>query len=90
MRSFLLVALVALVASIASAQQPVSSTPAQQAGNERTAQPSNPFLATPYGAKDAQPVSRWTPPASVGRQLTLNDLLTWKQIRTPILSNTSR
>ena len=87
MRPFLLVA---LVASVASAQQPAPSTPAQQAGNERAAQPSNPFLATPYGAKDAQPVSRWTPPASVGRQLTLNDLLTWKQIRTPILSNDGR
>ena len=35
-------------------------------------------------------MSRWTPPVSAGRQLTLNDLLTWKQIRTPLLSNDGR
>ena len=87
MRPFLLVA---LFASVASAQQPAPSAPAQQAGDERATQPSNPYLTTPYGAKDAQPASRWTPPASIGRQLTLSDLLTWKQIRTPILSNDGR
>ena len=32
-------------------------------------------------------MSKWTPPASAGRQLTLDDLLTWKSIRTPALSN---
>jgi len=41
----------------------------------------------PYAAADSSPVSRWTPPASVGRQLTLTDLLTWKQIRSAQLSN---
>ena len=41
----------------------------------------------PYGAKDDKPVSSWTPPASVGRQLTITDLLAWKSIRTPLLSN---
>ncbi len=47
----------------------------------------NPFVNLPYGAKDDKPVSKWTPASSAGRQLTLNDLLTWKSIRTPILSN---
>ncbi len=41
----------------------------------------------PFGATSADPVSKWTPPASAGRQLTLNDLLTWKAIRNPALSN---
>jgi dipeptidyl aminopeptidase/acylaminoacyl peptidase len=41
----------------------------------------------PFGASSATPVSKWTPPASAGRQLTLNDLLTWKGIRAPALSN---
>src|SRR5262249_30149668 len=50
----------------------------------------NPQASLPYGAKDDKPVSRWTPPASAGRQLTLNDLLTWKQIRTPLVSNDGR
>jgi hypothetical protein len=65
-----------LVSSIAVAQQQAGSNTAPNAQ-----------LALPYGARDANPVSRWTPPASAGRQLTLNDLLTWKQIRTPQLSN---
>jgi dipeptidyl aminopeptidase/acylaminoacyl peptidase len=41
----------------------------------------------PFGATSAAPVSKWTPPASAGRQLTLEDLLTWKAIRSPALSN---
>src|SRR5450432_1852300 len=41
----------------------------------------------PFGATSAAPVSKWTPAASAGRQLTLNDLLTWKGIRAPALSN---
>lgn len=86
MRSFVLLALAA--ASVA-AQQP--SQPAQPAASQAgNAQPANPHVALPYGAANAAPVSRWTPPASAGRQLTLNDLLTWKQIRTPILSNDGR
>ena len=77
-----------LVGSLAHAQQPAPA----QAGNAQPASnpPANPFVAMPYGAKDDKPVSRWTPPVSAGRQLTLNDLLTWKQIRTPILSNDGR
>ncbi len=47
----------------------------------------NTLTALPFGAKDDKPVSRWTPPASVGRQLSVNDLLSWKGIRTPTLSN---
>lgn len=76
-------AAVALCASLANAQQ---VTPAGNAPS----QPMNPQLTLPYGAKDAKAVSRWTPDASVGRQLTLNDLLTWKQIRTPGVSNDGR
>jgi dipeptidyl aminopeptidase/acylaminoacyl peptidase len=76
-------AAVALCASLANAQQ---VTPAGNAPS----QPMNPQMALPYGARDAKAVSRWTPDASVGRQLTLNDLLTWKQIRTPGVSNDGR
>ena len=47
----------------------------------------NPQTNLPYGATSDKPVSKWTPPAAAGRQLTLNDLLTWKSIRTPQLSN---
>ncbi len=47
----------------------------------------NPNATLPWGAPSAAPVSKWTPPASAGRQLTLNDLLTWKGIRSPALSN---
>ena len=71
---------VAIVASTAIAQQ-------QQASGPPVAAVVNPQVALPYGAPSAAPVSKWTPPASVGRQLTLNDLLTWKGIRTPQLSN---
>ena len=69
----------ALLASLATAQQQADSAPARANAN--------PQANLPYGAKDAKPVSRWTPPPSAGRQLTLNDLLTWKLIRTPLLSN---
>ncbi len=47
----------------------------------------NPQTTLPYGATNATPMSKWTPSASAGRQLTLNDLLTWKGIRSPQLSN---
>lgn len=59
---------------------------ARNAGNES----SNPQLDLPYGATSTQPVSRWTPPASAGRQLTLRDLLEWKSIRGTQLSNDGR
>src|SRR5689334_7008059 len=72
------IVLVLSLSGIASAQDP-QPTRAQPA--------SNPQLNLPYGAKDDKPVSKWTPPASAGRQLTLNDLLTWKSIRTPLLAN---
>ncbi len=55
----------------------------QQQGNAAV----NTQISLPYGAASAAPVSKWTPPASVGRQLTLNDLLAWKGVRTPQLSN---
>ncbi len=63
--------------------------PAQRQPNvaERPAANENPQGDLPYAAKSATPVSRWTPPTAIGRQLTLNDLLTWKSIRTPQLSN---
>jgi dipeptidyl aminopeptidase/acylaminoacyl peptidase len=77
---------IVFLASLASAQNPSPTL----AGNAPSAQPANPQVALPYGAKDDKAVSRWTPPASAGRQLTLNDLLTWKQIRTPQLSNDGR
>ncbi len=47
----------------------------------------SPLTALPFGAKDDKPVSKWTPPATAGRQLTVNDLLSWKGVRTPQLSN---
>ncbi len=47
----------------------------------------NPQTNLPYGAPSAAPVSKWTPPASAGRQLTLNDLLTWKNLSAAQLSN---
>ena len=68
---------VAALASSLAAQQP----PAQNAAI------TNPQTNLPYGAPTATPVSKWTPPASVGRQLTLNDLLTWKGVRSAQLSN---
>jgi dipeptidyl aminopeptidase/acylaminoacyl peptidase len=62
------------------AQEPAPTSPA-------TAAPVNPQISLPYGAPSTAPVSKWTPPAAAGRQLTLNDLLTWKSVRTPQLSN---
>jgi dipeptidyl aminopeptidase/acylaminoacyl peptidase len=68
------------ITSVATAQR-TGGPPVQPAAN------ANPQGDLPYGATSAAPVSRWTPPASVGRQLTLNDLLTWKSVRTPQLTN---
>jgi len=65
-----------LLACTAQAQSPTQ--------NVSTAAP---LTALPFGAKDDKPVSKWTPPATVGRQLTVNDLLSWKGVRTPQLSN---
>ena len=61
------------------------SLPAQQ-GAAGSAPRSTP-PATPYGAASVVPVSKWTPPASAGRQLTIADLLAWKSLRFPQLSN---
>lgn len=63
--------------------------PFAQAQNAQpgVSQQGNAQLSLPYGAKDANPVSRWTPRASAGRQLTLSDLMMWRNIRTPQLSN---
>ena len=76
-RPLSLIAIVAatFAALAAGAQQP-AATPV-----------SNPNASLPFGAASSTPVSKWTPPASAGRQLTLNDLLTWKGIRSPALSN---
>jgi dipeptidyl aminopeptidase/acylaminoacyl peptidase len=84
LRALFAVSPLALLASLATAQQQTDPAPARPANGAVTV---NPQANLPYGAKDDKPVSRWTPPASAGRQLTLNDLLTWKQIRTPQLSN---
>ena len=61
------------------AQQPAAASAATAVAN--------PGANLPFGATSRAPVSKWTPPASAGRQLTLNDLLTWKGIRSPALSN---
>ncbi len=72
---------IAIHSSLA-AQQPVDSARPMSGGGS-----ANRFATLPYGANDDKPVSRWTPPASAGRQLTLNDLLTWKSIRNASISN---
>src|SRR5262245_22331042 len=56
-------------------------------GPVANAAPANPQGDLPYAATNKDPVSKWTPAASVGRQLTLNDLLTWKAARSAALSN---
>jgi dipeptidyl aminopeptidase/acylaminoacyl peptidase len=62
---------------------------AQQAPAKNAASPAAQPAATaiPYGATSAAPASKWTPAMSAGRQLTLPDLLSWKGIRLPQLSN---
>ena len=67
-----------------------ASVHAQNVPTREVTQQGNSQLALPYGATNDKPVSRWTPPASAGRQLTLNDLLSWKSIRFPQLSNDGR
>lgn len=73
--------------SLAVVAQQRPDTPTRPAAQESAG---NPQLELPYGAPSVQPVSRWTPPASVGRQLTLRDLLGWKSIRGGQLSNDGR
>ncbi len=65
-----------LVALTAGAQTPAPAAP-----------PTNTLTTLPFGTTSAAPASRWTPPASVGRQLSVDDLLSWKGVRTPQLSN---
>jgi dipeptidyl aminopeptidase/acylaminoacyl peptidase len=60
---------------------------AQQGQNAPPTPAGNPQATLPYGGSSDKPASRWTPPSSAGRQLTLADLLTWKGIRAPQLSN---
>ncbi len=72
---------VAALASPVTAQQP------QAAGTPAVPAAGNPQIALPYAAPSTTPVSKWTPPPAAGRQLTLNDLLTWKSVRSPQLSN---
>lgn len=76
-----------LRATAAALALPSTLLVAQQAPTTTVA---NPQATLPYGTTSEKPVSRWTPPASAGRQLTLNDLLSWKGIRTPQLSNDGR
>jgi dipeptidyl aminopeptidase/acylaminoacyl peptidase len=80
MRIARLTAAAAFLAAASLSAQP-QGAPAQNAAA------TNPQTTLPYGAKSADPVSKWTPPASAGRQLTLNDLMSWKGIRSPQLSN---
>lgn len=77
----LAVGLLVVPALAAVAQQRPEARPASQES------PANPQLDLPYGASGAQAASPWTPPASVGRQLTLRDLLGWKSVRSPQVSN---
>jgi dipeptidyl aminopeptidase/acylaminoacyl peptidase len=86
LRPALAIGLLALPALALVAQQR-PETPARNASQES---PANPQLDLPYGAASADAVSPWTPPASAGRQLTLRDLLGWKSIRSPQLSNDGR
>ncbi len=67
-----------VVAQSAAAQ---NAAPATQAAA--------PIAVTPtaYGTTGTTPVSKWTPAASTGRQLTLPDLLSWKGLRNLALSN---
>ncbi len=53
----------------------------------QNASATNPQGDLPYAAPGKEPVSKWTPPASAGRQLTLNDLTNWKGIRGSAISN---
>ena len=76
-------AVAAFVTSTLTAQQQQAQQ--QQAPAQNAAV--NPQTNLPYGAPSAAPVSKWTPPAAAGRQLTLNDLLTWKGVQSPQLSN---
>ena len=57
------------------------------AGQNAAAAPQTVTVPTAYGTTSTAPVSKWTPTASFGRQLTLPDLLSWKGIRNPALSN---
>ena len=72
---------VALFAVPVAAQQGQPTPPVQNAAAV------NPQINLPYAAFSTAPVSKWTPATAAGRQLTLNDLLTWKGVRTPQLSN---
>jgi hypothetical protein len=74
--------------ALATVLSPAVSAVAQQpAATPAATTVANPNANLPFGATSSAPVSKWTPPASAGRQLTLNDLLTWKGVRSPALSN---
>lgn len=76
---------VALFATLAAAQRGGGNTGGNTQAQNAAA--TNPQADLPYAAPGKDPVSKWTPPASVGRQLTLNDLVTWKGIRGSAISN---
>ena len=79
-------ALTVFISSVAAQQPPAQQPPAQQPPAQATPAPTNPHATLPYAAPNAQPVSPWTPPASAGRQLTLQDLLSWKSLGAAQLS----
>jgi dienelactone hydrolase len=89
LRAALAVAALSILSQSLVAQATQASNPGGR-GNNNAAAPTNPQLELPYGAPTKDPVSKWTPPASAGRQLTLSDLHNWKGIRGSAISNDGR
>jgi dipeptidyl aminopeptidase/acylaminoacyl peptidase len=80
-------ALLTVAALLSATQLAAQNQGGRGNGATNTAAPVNPQGDLAYGATSKDPVSKWTPPASAGRQLTLNDLMNWKGIRGSALSN---
>jgi dienelactone hydrolase len=89
LRAAFAVAALSILSQSLVAQATQASNPAGR-GNNAAAAPTNPQAELPYAAPTKDPVSKWTPPASAGRQLTLNDLHNWKGIRGSAISNDGR
>jgi dipeptidyl aminopeptidase/acylaminoacyl peptidase len=88
LRRFVRAAMIAaLPSTVALAQDPPAAGGRGNTQGNNAAPATNPQADLPFAAKSKDPVSRWTPAASVGRQLTLNDLTTWKGIRGTAISN---
>jgi dipeptidyl aminopeptidase/acylaminoacyl peptidase len=81
-----------LRSSAAFAALPLLATvlAAQPQQRDTSARAGNPQANLPYGAASAAAVSKWTPPASAGRQLTLQDLVNWKSVGGAQVSNDGR